>query len=119
MTVVTDATVFSAIAAGLAAVSVGALLKAISIFTRHVDNKDSAFTTFLGNHMSANVKAMTDLTVTTQRLADGVDTLHDDNVTQANKLKLADSTVIRMVEEQNMSALTKRMDDLEKRNPAQ
>lgn len=40
-------------------------------------------------------------------------TLHDDNVDAGKALVYADNNVTRKVEEQNMTQVTKRMDDLE------
>lgn len=62
--------VFAPIAAALAAVSVGALIKVTRVFLAHIERKDQEFTTFLGNHMSGNTRALQSLTSATEKLAD-------------------------------------------------
>jgi hypothetical protein len=46
-------------------------------------------------------------------LARKLDRLHEDNLTAAATLHESDRTVTRKVEEQNMSAVSKRLDELE------
>jgi hypothetical protein len=60
---------YTAIAGGLSLVGIGALVTLVKWFLKrekekdaaflgHIEKKDEQFTTFLGNHMSGNTKAM-------------------------------------------------------------
>lgn len=65
-----DASLITAIGGLLAAVSVGALLKIVSRFLKHIEKKDADFTTFLGNHLSKNTRAM-------ERVAERLESVED------------------------------------------
>lgn len=92
--------IFAPIAAALAAVSVGALIKVVRVFLKHIEEKDQQFTTFLGNHMSGNTKALENLTSATSilsdrlhndlgRLTDGFQDHHDEAMRRQNERDVA------------------------------
>lgn len=81
-----DASAITAIAALLAGVSVGALIKIVNRFLRHIEEKDDAFTKFLGNHMSKSTAALDNVAAATREMLNGVEQLHEDNLATARQL---------------------------------
>lgn len=65
----TDAQIYTSIAAGLALVSLGAVMRLVRRFLQHVEMKDEQFTKFLSNHMSHNTEAMQDAAAALRELA--------------------------------------------------
>jgi hypothetical protein len=64
-----DPNVYSAIAAGLAVISVFSVIKVIRIFLRHIEQSDVRQEKFLSNHMGSNVRAQEANTRATEEMA--------------------------------------------------
>lgn len=71
------AQVITAIAALLATVSVGAIIKVIRIFLRHIDASNTRQETFLSNHLSANTRALEASARAQERVADRLERVED------------------------------------------
>lgn len=102
-------------------VAMGGVLKLVLDALKKADERHEAAIlalqqrneTFLGNHLSANTRALSSVESALAGVVKTVEQLHKDNLRAAEVLKHADQHSTRKVEEQNMSALSKRLSDLE------
>jgi hypothetical protein len=53
-----DPAVITAITGGVSLLTVGALIKIVRIFLRHIEKSETRQEAFLGNHLSHNTKAL-------------------------------------------------------------
>lgn len=65
-----DVNVYTAIGAGLAAVSTGAIITVVAKFLKHIERSDVRQEKFLTNHMSRNTAAL-------ERVADRLERVED------------------------------------------
>lgn len=79
-----DTTAITAITGGIALITTGALIQVVRIFLKHIEKADARQDaaqerqeTFLGNHMSANVRAQEANARASEKVADRLERLSD------------------------------------------
>lgn len=69
--------VYTAIAGGLATVSIFSVIKVITIFLKHINRAEERQERFLSNHMSQNVKTLEASVRAQEHVADRLERLED------------------------------------------
>lgn len=89
-----DPGVFTAIASGVALLSVGAIIKVILIFLKHIEKSDTRQENFLGNHLSDNTKMLEQSVRAQEKVADRLERVEVAVKTQSVKVVRADEVQV-------------------------